>query len=153
MNRWFCAVRAFGTHRRDYRFNAAPLGGRLSALHPIFRQIFPHFRKNLTKNYAGNLTRDLCAVLPLHKPQRCVLALSNSRSRSPQLARSCVHILSWRGIRRALSRLLHRPPPPQPLQAASCGWLILTYGVSLPWKLAPALCRQDLLLQNDSINV
>ena len=51
---------------------------RPSALHAIFRQIFRHFRQNLleirqyscvdfvnlTKNYAQNLTHNLCAVLP-----------------------------------------------------------------------------------------
>ena len=59
-------------------FKATPLGDRLTALHAIFRQIFRHFRQNLleirqyscvdfvnlTKNYARNLTRNLCAVLP-----------------------------------------------------------------------------------------
>ena len=57
---------------------ATPLGDRLTALHAIFRQIFRHFRQNLleirqyscvdfvnlTKNYARNLTHNLCAVLP-----------------------------------------------------------------------------------------
>ena len=57
---------------------ATPHKDRLSALHAIFRQIFRHFRQNLleirqyscvdfvnlTKNYARNLTRNLCAVLP-----------------------------------------------------------------------------------------
>ena len=62
----------------QYNINATPLGDRLTALHAIFRQIFRHFRQNLleirqyscvdfvnlTKNYARNLTRNLCAVLP-----------------------------------------------------------------------------------------
>ena len=57
---------------------ATPHKDRLTALHAIFRQIFRHFRQNLleirqyscvdfvnlTKNYARNLTHNLCAVLP-----------------------------------------------------------------------------------------
>ena len=59
-------------------FKATPHKDRLSALHAIFRQIFRHFRYNfleirqyssvdfvnLTKNYARNLTHNLCVVLP-----------------------------------------------------------------------------------------
>ena len=66
------------TKYRVLHFKATPNKDRLSALHAIFRQIFRHFRQNLlgirqyscvdfvnlTKNYARNLTRNLCAVLP-----------------------------------------------------------------------------------------
>ena len=72
-------LRAKGTPAQTIDLiKATPLGDRLSALHAIFRQIFRHFLQNLleirqyscvdfvnlTKNYARNLTRNFCAVLP-----------------------------------------------------------------------------------------
>ena len=49
------------------------------------------------------------------RQQRCVLALSNSRNRLLPLARLCMHILSCRGIRRALSQTILLPLAAAPL--------------------------------------
>ena len=67
-------------------------------------------------------------------------------------ARSCVNILSRRGIRRAVPRITPDPPPPHSFRAAFSGWFALTYSISLPRQWTPVLCYTD-YCETDSIYV
>ena len=112
----------------------------------------------LTGCYTRLVYSDFRLFNPLTASACTVPVLSISRYRSLTLALSCVHILSWRGCQICVKRIptiflprdksVHthdrangmsepREPgpasrwPPQPSQAASCGWFTLTSGFSI----------------------